>query len=153
MERLKLETIENIIKTHRTVVEVLENENIDDDYDLSLDKCIIYGMEELKQYRIAEEQGLLLRLPCKVGDTIYEIGYDYKGRKYINEIEMVIISANYGDLDWDKNEHKIRSAYVVGNLKGTNIGVDVDFCDFGRTVFLTKEEAEQALARMEGEDD
>ena len=153
MERLKLETIENIIKTHRTVVEVLESDNIDDDYDLSLDKCIIYGLEELKQYRIAEDQGVLLRLPCKVGDAIYEIGYDYKGRKYINEIEMVIISANYGDLDWDKNEHKIRSAYVVGNLKGTNIGVDVDFCDFGRTVFLTKEEAEQALARMEGENE
>ena len=103
---------------------------------------------KLAEYEDAEEQGLLLRLPCKVGDAIYEIGYDYKGRKYINEIEMVIISANYGDLDWDKNEHKIRSAYVVGNLKGTNIGVDVDFCDFGRTVFLTKEEAEQALARM-----
>ena len=63
MERLELKTIENIIKTHRTVVEVLENEEIDDDYDLSLDKCIIRGMEELKQYRIAEEQGLLLRLP------------------------------------------------------------------------------------------
>ena len=73
MERLKLETIENIIKTHRTVVEVLENENIDDDYDLSLDKCIIYGMEELKQYRIAEEQGLLLRLPCRLGDIIDRI--------------------------------------------------------------------------------
>ena len=73
MERLELKTIENIIKTHRTVVEVLENEEIDDDYDLSLDKCIIRGMEELKQYRIAEEQGLLLRLPCKVGDTVYSV--------------------------------------------------------------------------------
>ena len=122
------------------------------DCDLKGCKKVCYDKkiyDKLQAYEDAEEQGLLLRLPCKVGDAIYEIGYDYKGRKYINEIEMVIISANYGDLDWDKNEHKIRSAYVVGNLKGTNIGVDVDFCDFGRTVFLTKEEAEQALARME----
>ena len=154
MKRLPMETLESIIGIQKTTLEAFEKHGSEDsDYCPAYDKAVLMLLEELKQYRIAEDQGLLLRLPCKVGDAIYEIGYDYKGRKYINEIEMVIISANYGDLDWDKNEHKIRSAYVVGNLKGTNIGVDVDFCDFGRTVFLTKEEAEQALARMEGEDD
>ena len=148
MERLKLETIENIIKTHRTVVEVLENENIDDDYDLSLDKCIIYGMEELKQYRIAEEQGLLLRLPaplddvesfeiadkgiwmkipCRKGDTVYEIdgitwkGYDWKYKSYEN-------------------------AFV----KETVFRLEM-LSEIGKTVFLTKEEAVQALVRMENE--
>lgn len=30
-------------------------------------------LEQLKHYKDAEEQGLLLRLPCKVGDVIYEI--------------------------------------------------------------------------------
>ena len=30
-------------------------------------------MEELKRYRDLEEQGRLLVLPCKVGDTVYEI--------------------------------------------------------------------------------
>ena len=136
MERLTIEKIKSLKEAMRSNMNVYFYDDVMKVFD------------ELLEKRNAEEQGLLLRLPCKVGDTIYEIGYDYKGRKYINEIEMVIISANYGDLDWDKNEHKIRSAYVVGNLKGTNIGVDVDFCDFGRTVFLTKEEAEQALARM-----
>ena len=148
MERLKLETIENIIKTHRTVVEVLENENIDDDYDLSLDKCIIYGMEELKQYRIAEEQGLLLRLPapldgvesfeiadkgmwmkipCRKGDTVYEIdGITWKGH------------------DW-----KYRS-YESAFVKETVFRLEM-LSEIGKTVFLTKEEAEQALERMEGE--
>lgn len=29
--------------------------------------------ERLKEYEDAEEQGLLLRLPCKVGDTVYYI--------------------------------------------------------------------------------
>ena len=146
MERLKLETIENIIKTHRTVVEVLENENIDDDYYLSLDKCIIYGMEELKQYRIAEEQGLLLRLPapldgvesfeiadkgmwmkipCRKGDTVYEIdGITWKGH------------------DW-----KYRS-YESAFVKETVFRFEM-LSEIGKTVFLTKEEAEQALARME----
>ena len=30
-------------------------------------------LEELKSYKEAEEQGLLVRLPCQVGDTMYDI--------------------------------------------------------------------------------
>lgn len=30
-------------------------------------------LEELKSFKEAEEQGLLVRLPCKVGDTMYDI--------------------------------------------------------------------------------
>ena len=30
-------------------------------------------LEELKEYRDLEEQGLLLKLPCKVGDTYWEL--------------------------------------------------------------------------------
>lgn len=37
--------------------------------------------ERLANREQAEEQGLLLRLPCKVGDTIYEVSYE--NRKYI----------------------------------------------------------------------
>jgi hypothetical protein len=33
-------------------------------------------LEELKEYKELEEQGLLLKLPCKVGDTVYEIVND-----------------------------------------------------------------------------
>lgn len=30
-------------------------------------------LEELKSYKDAKEHGLLVRLPCKVGDTVYDI--------------------------------------------------------------------------------
>ncbi len=30
--------------------------------------------EELKEYKDLEEQGILIELPCKVGDTVYFIG-------------------------------------------------------------------------------
>ena len=33
--------------------------------------------ERLKEYEDMEEQGLLLRLPCKVGDRIYQVISDY----------------------------------------------------------------------------
>ena len=36
------------------------------------------AMEKLSAYEDAEEQGLLLRLPCKVGDTVYLVKNDGK---------------------------------------------------------------------------
>ena len=125
MERLELKTIENIINTHKTVVEAFENSKIkDEDYCSTLDKCIIRGMEELKQYRIAEEQGLLLRLPCKVGDTVYKLWY---ANNIPYKVQAVTLRTLYG---------------IVAMMEdGT----------FGKTVFLTKEEAEEALLRMEND--
>lgn len=76
-------------------------------------------LEELKEYKQLEEQGLLLKLPCKIGDTVYVIGCKYRNgtfEKWINTGKF-----NYSDLEKLNN-----------------------------TVFLTKEEAEQELKRLEG---
>lgn len=43
-------------------------------------------VEKLAEYEDAEEQGLLLRLPCKVGSTVYHIA-----NKRILEVENVDI--------------------------------------------------------------
>lgn len=37
------------------------------------------ALEEFNEYKNLEEQGLLLRLPCKVGDTVYLIE-DFMGK-------------------------------------------------------------------------
>lgn len=34
-------------------------------------------LEELKSYKDLEEQGLLVRLPCKVGDTVWDNDFGY----------------------------------------------------------------------------
>ena len=72
---------------------------------------------KLKNYKDLEEQGLLLRLPCKTGSTVYHIV-----NKRILEVENV-------DLFF--------------------LCLCVAECRFGKTVFLTKEEAEQKLKEME----
>lgn len=100
---------------------------------------------KLKDYEDAEEQGLLLRLPCKVGDTVYCIlirytkctinnrefdEYDCQGCQQDecdSKIEQYIQDMRAYSLDW-----------IVTNLK-----------NFGKTVFLTKEEAEAKLKEME----
>ena len=73
--------------------------------------------ERLAEYEDLEEQGLLLRLPCKVGSTVYHIV-----NKRILEVENV-------DLFF--------------------LCLCVAECRFGKSVFLTKKEAENKLKEME----
>lgn len=88
-------------------------------------------LDKLGTYEDAEEQGLLLRLPCKVGSNIYRITDDGVDTAECREIrvadkEMYIESVTL--CDW------------------------ISFDEIGKTVFLTEEEAEAKLAEMEGAD-
>ena len=92
-------------------------------------------IEKLASYEEAEEQGLLLRLPCKVGDTLYDIIDFVEGN---NSPEIYVIDASKIEVSRDK--------------KGVLYTIDcADYREdeFGTTVFSSMEEAEQALARME----
>lgn len=82
--------------------------------------------ETLKCYEDSEEQGLLLRLPCKLGDTVFAI--------FSNKITRQIVRG----FQW--RDGKIWAQ--DGN--GSNFG------SFGKTVFLTQTEAEEALGKMKG---
>lgn len=87
----------------------------------------------LREYEIAEEQGLLLRLPCKIGDKVYAVTRDFISEYTICSIEKYV----HGFLFNWKCEKGI---YI--NIRGfTNYQIGVD-------VFLTKEEAVQALKQM-----
>lgn len=129
MERLTIQTIKNIIDVEKTTINVFEKHK----EPTYLDRCILSGMEELKQYRIAEEQGLLLRLPCPLGTVVYNIHW------------------------WDDVEEKVkvdgktyyRKVHKHKVSKGRFCYTDID--EFGKTVFLTKAEAEEALQKLKGE--
>lgn len=79
--------------------------------------------EKLKEYEDAEEQGLLLRLPCKVGDTIYHI-WNVDDNLEIQEIKIATL---------------------------TNLVAHLENGNFGKYIFLTKAEAEQKLKEMESD--
>ena len=86
--------------------------------------------KKLGELEDAEEDGRLVVLPCKVGDTVY------LPNKYVgiiitfNIVEFCMFKDEYAIIDDSDNEYKIE--------------------DFGKTVFLTREEAEKALKEMEG---
>lgn len=126
MEKLPNKVLENAIRIHNATIKAFENFK-DADYCSSLDKVIVQLLEELKEYRSLEEQGLLVKLPCKVGDTVYSICY--------MEIEEIIV----GSIGYSAE------GFLVWGVEDTFEGI---LCD---SVFLTKEEAEQALKRLESE--
>ena len=77
-------------------------------------------------------------LPCKVGDTIFRI------------CSKEIITATVESIHqwcsgkWKMNAHTDkRHAHWVG--------YEISFDDFGKTVFLTREEAEAAMKKREDE--
>lgn len=75
-------------------------------------------LKKLKAYEDAEEQGLLMRLPCKVGDTVYKL-WHYDGKPY--KIQ----------------QHVIRTLSEICGL--------IESKKLGKSVFLTKLEAEKKL--------
>ena len=98
--------------------------------------------KKLKEYKDLEKQGLLLRLPCKVGDTIYVNGILGVGE--VEEYKVIRV-------DYHSNLATKRSEFYIEALLVSNPENSIGFYDkeIGKTVFLTKEEAEQKLKEME----
>lgn len=81
-------------------------------------------LEELKSYKDLEEHGLLVRLPCKVGDTVYKFWY------------------------YDRSPYKIQQ-HVTRTL--SEICELIESKKLGKSVFLTREEAEKKLEEIQND--
>lgn len=99
----------------------------------------LYGVhaDKLAEYEDLEEQNKLLKLPCAVGDTVYEV---QELRKRIQPYIVIVVHvSNCGNLyGWELEDGK----GVYSNVNG--------FSEYaiGKQVFLTKEAAEAALKEM-----
>ena len=107
----------------------------------------ISAARKLCDYEDLEEQGLLVRLPVKIGDDIYKIpskanydlnvlnGYKANNRVYHQKVYSIVFSQRGWFVQCDKD------SIHVPNV----ICVDVEY---GKTWFLTREEAEKKLKEM-----
>lgn len=93
--------------------------------------------EKLRDYEDLEEKGLLLKLPCKVGDTIYLV----KGKNHVEIEELEVMKFLYS------NELDIMFSDEIYEVGLTSIK------EIGKSVFITEEEAEKALERLEKENE
>ena len=103
--------------------------------------------EKLSEYETAEEEGRLVVLPCKVGDTVWVITHpfnvlddcDFYEDANDEIYESYISSVTFYE---DSNQYRI---YTKDFIKAYFME-----CDFGKSIFLTREEAEKALKEMGG---
>lgn len=93
----------------------------------------------LRELAVADKDGRVVVLPCKVGDILWITGSIR--RLYSAKVRTFFIGHPSG-VRWVDNDGGIQM------IRTTEC--DVPMRDFGRTVFLTREEAEKALEGMEG---
>lgn len=92
--------------------------------------------EKLTNMEQMEEHGILVRLPCKVGDTVYTLSYRYECKNnYDCKVPRQWKCEENISCQYEKKEYFVKkSQFCLSMLES-----------LGRTVFLTREEAEKAL--------
>lgn len=120
-------------------------------YDISEKLCLLRTtqgekittiLKKLADYEDLEEQGRLIKLPCKVGDVVYAYCNEFGILEY--EVDSIVI---------DKHITYQCSAYSepIGDCPSECLDeIEPDISDFGKTVFLTKSEAEEKLKELRG---
>ena len=106
-------------------------------------------LTKLADYEDKQEQGLLIELPCKVGDTVYftDRRYDRENRTFIPFVHHGYVKA----IKFSARPTKLTIEYEdLDDRCGRCKGHDIHASNIGKTVFLTRSEAEEALAKMGG---
>ena len=101
-----------------------------------------YSISRMLELMKADKDGRLVVLPCKVGDTVWIV--DAVRKLFSAKVRTFFCghpSAVRGDDD-DGHMHMIRTTEC-----------DIPMQEFGKTVFLSREEAEKALREIQGKED
>lgn len=133
-------------------VEILDNLAIDPFSDVRGLIALFYRnlwamanlRETLKKYEDAGEQGRLIKLPCKVGDTVWDNDY---GRPYA----YTITAFSFGECE-EYIDEPVTTKEVVFYYANSSGSITGSFAEseIGKSVFLSKSEAEAKLKELRG---
>lgn len=171
--------------TEQTAIGILVKENYEKESLKTLYSC--YGekpnsyysnceegycaMEKLADYEDLEEQGRLIKLPCKVGDTVYADStmlpiedmecYEDIENKIPSYFPGRVVSFRFAKRNWMKIAVKAKWLHEwIDDETGPDsnyIECEKNFAiplsGIGKTVFLTKSEAEAKLKELRGGED
>ena len=88
---------------------------------------------KLQHYEDLEEQGRLIELPCKIGDTVYSFSFNIVYPFTVNGFEI------------NKYEVEFKGSYCGEEKSLEYWSIRFPVSKIGKAVFLTREEAEAAL--------
>lgn len=97
--------------------------------------------ERLAEYEDLEEQKRLIKLPCAVGYTVYT--NDSRDWWYLSKEDRPYeVKVDFIGITRAGNDNFINVVFTAGQMS------QFKFSDIGKTVFLTREEAEAALEEL-----
>nr|DAJ03550.1 MAG TPA: hypothetical protein [Bacteriophage sp.] len=120
---------------------LLSKENIKEYWE---HKQVAEYLRKLKAYEDLEEQGRLIKLPCKVGDTVWDNDY---GRP----CAYTITAFSFGECEEYICE-PVTTKEVVFYYTNSSGSITGSFAEseIGKSVFLNKSEAEEKLKELRG---
>lgn len=169
MERLTERYVPNDEKNGISGIKVFESENKIPLVKVLSGEYLYTAIEKLATYEDLEEQGLLVRLPCKVGDIVYVDStiLPIKDMEYYEDIDNKIpsyfqgrvVSFRFAQRNWVKIAVKAKWLY---EWIDDETGPESDYIEcekkftiplsmIGKSVFLTREEAEKKVGGDEEE--
>ena len=103
-----------------------------------------YDLDRLKEMVEADREGKCVLLPCKIGSKLY--------RTSMRKMQVYEVSVSREYFHDSKNNATLFAVQIFENGKKSTSYECFKEKDIGKTVFLTRKEAEAALERMEGEE-
>ena len=104
------------------------------------------AMEKLADYEDAEEQGRLIKFPCKVGDTVWD-------NEFGRPCAYTITAFSFGECE-EYICKPVTTKEVVFYYENSSGSITGSFAEsaIGKSVFLNKSEAEAKLKELRGEE-
>lgn len=102
-----------------------------------------YRLEEHQDCKHYKDKSLIIDLPCKIGDMVYKVNPLENAYSQILVLKVLAIELS----DKEVVDLKITKKYR-NDFKNY---YSATFDDFGKTIFLSREEAEKKLKEYEGE--
>ena len=136
---------------------VINNNKLDKEQE-HMDYCDTYesiyaggAIDRLAEYENAEENGLLLKLPCVANDTVYVVGTKCLSGLWDYECDMYDVETDCPcrlDNEWIVFEKKVDIEFLVKLVMKKNPNFIL-----GETVFISRKEAEAKLAEITEQND
>ena len=140
MERLTERYIPNDEKKGIAGIKVFESENKTPLVKVLSSEYLYPAIEKLATYEDLEEQGLLVRLPVATGTNVYVVGsfldciYDYEHCEATQKWKC----EEYVQCEYEKKKYYVKEINFTSIMKNS----------IGKSIFLTREEAEKQYEEM-----
>ena len=139
IDRLYSDKCKEVAELQEKIKELKLEYKLESDILKKVERSNVDLIDEIMMYRGKIADGSLIELPCKVGDTVYILN------TYCNRENWKIYKRKVSKFVYEQYRCKRVEIYFQEGRGYVLDGM------IGDTVFLTREEAEQALQRMKGE--